>query len=58
MKDPEVHYGYLIGEKSAVIYWLWDDCTKDEALERITINLTGKYRELYYSIVYGDLDST
>jgi hypothetical protein len=45
MKDP-VRHGHLIGEKSAVIYWLCNDCAEkmdsNEILERIASNLTGK----------------
>jgi len=59
LQDP-VYQGYFIGEKSAVIYWLCDECTKEggEVLERITANLTGKYRNQYFSLVYGDMDFT
>ena len=59
MKDPARH-GYFVGEKSAVIYWLCEKCVKDdcEVLARVTANLSGRYREMYYSIVCGDLDAT
>ena len=45
-----------------MIYWLCNDCAEkmdsNEILERIASNLTGKYRHVYYSIVYGDPDCT
>lgn len=48
------------GEDSAVVYGVCQDCNRslDESLERIVANLTSHYRGIYYSIVYGDLDST
>ena len=56
--------GYFIGEKPAVIYGLCEDCalrtqSKDVlALSSIYERLTGNYRKMYYSLIYGDPDST
>ena len=52
----------FIGEKSAVIYGLCEECAAngdmDGLLDRVADRLTGKYRELYFSMVYGDPDCT
>lgn len=57
MNDPG-HHRYLVGEKSAVIYWLCDDCAMGDVQERVIANLTDSYWEQYYLIDYGDLGST